>query len=152
MSDTNLYAAIERADTILPLKQDIPENNDPSTSHFTGILLYDESSCKGIYTSLLIKADNHITYVNCFPGSYSTLAHSAGLVDAELADRDPRENKLGTDPFMSNKSLHISLKKYVDCTKIVAGKSVLIGAIGKNAVESYQSFVWMHTRLEDDED
>ena len=152
MSDTKLYAAIERADTIQPLQQDISEDTDPSTSYFTGILMYDESSSKGILTSLLITPDNHVTYVNCLPGSYSTLTHSAGLIDAELKDRDPREGKLGTDPFMPDKSLHVSLKKYSDCTNIFAGKSVLIGAIGKDAVASYKSFVWMHTRLDDDDD
>jgi len=146
-----IYKAIEQASVILNFDQTHEdENTRIGTKHFTGVLVCNEQSTCGIYTSLLVDDDNKLTYANCFPGSYMTLANSAGLVNATLEKRTNAEKHMGKDIQSPDDSLHITLKNK-DVDMIHVGKSVLYGAYGANAYESYKKFVMMHTKIDDDD-
>ena len=145
-----IYKAIEQASVIHNFDQTHEdENTRIGTKHFTGVLVCNEQCPHGIYTSLFVDDDNKLTFSNCFPGSYDTLFHSAGLVIATIENRTDAEKRMGTDIQRPDKSLHITLKKYID--KIHVGKSVLFGTYGVDSCESFKNFVRMHAQIDDDE-
>jgi hypothetical protein len=147
-----IYKAIEQASVIHNFNQTHEdENTRIGTKHFTGVLVCNGHCQHGIYTSLFVDDDNKLTYANCFPGSYMTLANSAGLVNATLENRTDAEKRMGKDIHCPDQSLHITLKKYKDVDTIHVEKNVLYGAYGANALESYQKFVMMHTQIDDDD-
>ena len=148
---STIYKAIEQASVVRDFDQTYEdESTRNGTKHFTGVLLRDENSTHGIYTSLFVDQDNNLfTFSNCFPGSYQTLQFSGGLVNATLENRTDAEKRMGRDIMSPDKSLHVTLKRYNNFDKIHAGKSVLVGTCGVTAKDSYTNFVTMHTDIDD---
>lgn len=148
---STIYKAIENASVIRdfdPTYED--ESTRNGTKHFTGVLLCNEKSTCGIYTSLFVDQNNQFTFSNSFPGSQTSLFYSAGLVKATLEPRTDAETRMGTDIISPDTSLHITIKNYTNAEKIYVGKSVLLGAFGTDAMNSYSNFLNMHCDIEDD--
>ena len=148
----SIYKAIEQASVVIRDfdQKSEDENTRIGAKHFTGVLLCNENSTCGIYTSLFLDQKNQFTFSNSFPGSHTSLFYSAGLVDSTLEKRTYAETRMGTDIISPDTSLHVTIKNYASAEKIHAGKSVLIGAFGTDAMNSYSNFVNMHCNIKDD--